>query len=132
MGKNLYVGNLSFKATANDLRKLSARTERSPRPRSSSIAKPAATRFRLRGNGGRIARAAIDAFNGEEFQGPSPDSQRGASLAKTIMAAEEAAADTAVGTATAIEKSGGPGPPVLFAFNDPDRRDQSGFFRDLD
>jgi RNA recognition motif-containing protein len=69
MGKNLYVGNLSFKATADDLREVfgqygSVTSAQIIMDRETG--KPRGFGFVEMGDG---AQAAIDALNGQDFQG---------------------------------------------------------------
>jgi RNA recognition motif-containing protein len=69
MGKNLYVGNLSFKATADDLRELfsSHGTVTSAQViMDRETGKPRGFGFVEMADG---SQAAIDALNGQEFQG---------------------------------------------------------------
>lgn len=69
MGKNLYVGNLSFKATADDLRELFAAhgTVTSAQViMDRETGKPRGFGFVEMSDG---SQAAIDALNGQEFQG---------------------------------------------------------------
>jgi len=69
MGKNLYVGNLSFKATADDLRELFSThgTVTSAQViMDRETGKPRGFGFVEMADG---SQAAIDALNGQEFQG---------------------------------------------------------------
>jgi hypothetical protein len=69
MGKNLYVGNLSFKATADDLRELFSQhgTVTSAQViMDRETGKPRGFGFVEMGDG---AQSAVDALNGQDFQG---------------------------------------------------------------
>jgi RNA recognition motif-containing protein len=69
MGKNLYVGNLSFKATADDLRELFSQHGSVTSAQvimDRETGKPRGFGFVEMADG---SQAAIDALNGQEFQG---------------------------------------------------------------
>ncbi len=107
MGKNLYVGNLSFKATADDLRELFSAhgTVTSAQViMDRETGKPRGFGFVEMADG---SQQAIDALNGQEFQGrpltvneARPREDRREEAAEAEAATAEAAA---AGTATAID-----------------------------
>jgi RNA recognition motif-containing protein len=69
MGKNLYVGNLSFKATADDLRELFSQHGSVTSAQvimDRETGKPRGFGFVEMADG---AQSAIDALNGQDFQG---------------------------------------------------------------
>ncbi len=104
MGKNLYVGNLSFKATADDLRELFSAhgTVTSAQViMDRETGKPRGFGFVEMADG---AQAAVDALNGQDFQGaPSPSMRhvpaRIAVAAVAVVVAADVEAEEA-GTAT--------------------------------